>query len=107
MKSLNRIVALIAIPLLVATIALGQGGSPPASVQQDLIALDKQWGEAGGKGDMATLNKILRENFLGIGQKGEALGKQEQVATTTATSANVQNASYTADEYKFETLTPD
>ena len=107
MKSLNRIVALIAIPLLVATIALGQGGSPPASVQQDLIALDKQWGEAGGKGDTATLNKILSANFLGIGQKGEALGKQEQVAATTATSANVQNASYTADEYKFETLTPD
>ena len=107
MKSLNRIVALIAIPLLVATIALGQGGSPPTSVQQDLIALDKQWGEAGGKGDTATLNKILSANFLGIGQKGEALGKQEQVAATTATSANVQNASYTADEYKFETLTPD
>jgi hypothetical protein len=107
MKCFNTNVALIAIPLLVATIALGQGGSSPASVQQDLIALDKQWGEAGGKGDTATLNKILSENFLGIGQKGEALGKQEQVAATTATSANVQNASYTADEYKFETLTPD
>jgi len=106
MKCFNTNVALIAIPLLIATIALGQGG-PPASVQQDLIALDKQWGEAGGKGDTATLNKILSENFLGIGQKGEALGKQEQVATTTATGANVQNASYTADEYKFETLTPD
>lgn len=107
MKCFNANVALIAIPLLVATIALGQGASPPASVQQSLIALDKQWGEAGSKGDMAALNKILSDNYLGIGQKGEALGKQEQVAATTATSANVQNASYTADEYKFETLTPD
>jgi len=35
------------------------------------------------------------------------LGKQEQLAATTATSSNVQNASYTADEYKFEALTPD
>ena len=87
MKCCNTNVALIAIPLLVATIALGQGGSTPASVQQDLIALDKQWGEAGSKGDTATLNKILSENFLGIGQKGEALGKQEQVAATTAGSA--------------------
>jgi len=43
MKCFNTNVALIAIPLLIATIALGQGG-PPASVQQDLIALDKQWG---------------------------------------------------------------
>jgi hypothetical protein len=52
MKCFNTNVALI---VLVATIALGQGGSPTASVQ-DLIALDKQWGEAGGKGDTATLN---------------------------------------------------
>jgi hypothetical protein len=97
---------LIAIPLLVASLALGQGANPSASVQQALIALDKQWGEAGSKGDTATLNKILSDNYLGIGQKGEALGKQEQVAATTSTSA-VQNGSYTADEYKFQALGPD
>jgi hypothetical protein len=107
MKHSNTNVALIAIPLLIATVALGQGASPPAGVQQTLITLDKQWGEAGGKGDTATLNKILSDNYLGIGQKGEALGKQEQVAATTGTSANVQNPSYTADEYKFEALSPD
>jgi hypothetical protein len=107
MKRSNTKVALIAISLLIATVALGQGTSPPASVQQALIALDKQWGEAGGKGDTATLNKIVSDTYLGIGQKGEALGKQEQVAATTATSANVQNPSYTADEYKFEALSPD
>ncbi len=81
--------------------------APSVQVQQALIALDKQWGEAGSKGDTASLNKILSDNYVGIGQKGDALGKQEQVAATTATSANVQNASYTADEYKFEALTPD
>ncbi|MGE5111716.1 MAG: nuclear transport factor 2 family protein [Acidobacteriaceae bacterium] len=99
--------ALIAVLLLVGSLALGQGANPSASVQQALIALDKQWGEAGGKGDTATLNKILSDNYLGIGEKGEALGKQEQVAATTATSAGVQNASYTADEYKFQALGPD
>jgi hypothetical protein len=97
---------LIAFSLL-TSLAVGQGSTTSASVQQALIALDKQWGEAGGKGDTATLNKILSDNFLGIGQKGEALGKQEQVAATTAPSANIQNASYSADEYKFETLSPD
>jgi hypothetical protein len=81
--------------------------APSEQVQQALIALDKRWGEAGSKGDTATLNKILSDNYLGIGAKGEGFGKQEQVAATTATSSNVQNASYTADEYKFETLTPD
>lgn len=99
--------ASITVPLLIASLALAQGANPSNSVQQALIALDKQWGEAGGKGDTATLNKILSDNYLGIGQKGEALGKQEQVTATTATSANVQNASYTADEYKFQALSPD
>ena len=104
-KVTNLMVA--AISLLLATLTFGQGGNQTTKIQQDLIALDKQWGEAGGKGATATLNKILSDNYLGIGEKGEALGKQEQVAATTATSANVQNASYTADEYKFETLSPD
>jgi hypothetical protein len=67
---------------------------PSQQVQQALIALDKQWGEAGSKGDTATLNKILSDNYLGVGAKGEGLGKQEQVAATTATSVNLQNASY-------------
>jgi hypothetical protein len=126
-----KLIALVfaAISLLVVPLAWGQGGNPSGrgqtaveqtakngtpgkraaseQVQRALIALDKQWGEAGSKGDTATLNKILSDSYLGIGAKGEGLGKQEQVAATTATSSNVQNASYTADEYKFETLTPD
>ena len=107
MKNLSTEVAFVAVSLLLATTASGQGTTTPESVQQALIALDKQWGEAGGKGDTATLNKVLGDTYLGIGQKGEALDKQGQVAATTATRANVQNSSYTADEYKFETLTPD
>jgi hypothetical protein len=115
MKSVKLVyIAFIAISLLVPTIALAQGKNPPPDkkapsqqVQQSLIALDKQWGEAASKGDTPTLNKILSDSFMGVGEKGEALGKQEQVAATTATTSNVQNASYTADEYKFETLTPD
>jgi hypothetical protein len=136
MRSVKLIaLVFVAISLLVVPLAWSQGGNPPAStkesgktsghgqtaveqtatsgkapseqVQQALIALDKRWGEAGSKGDTATLNKILSDSYLGIGAKGEGLGKQEQVAATTATSSNVQNASYTADEYKFEALTPD
>ena len=78
---------------------------PSQQVQQTLIALDKQWGEAAGKGDTATLSKILSDRFTGIGDKGEIVGKQEQLAAT-APASNVQNASYTADEYKFESLAP-
>src|SRR5512146_670506 len=106
--------AVVALCVLTAAIALAQANKPAAAsakepskqVQDALIALDKQWGEAGGKGDNATLNKILADSYMGIGEKGEALSKQEQVASTNATASTVQNASYTADEYKFEALSP-
>jgi ketosteroid isomerase-like protein len=77
----------------------------PSDVQQALISLDKQWGQAGA--DTAKLDKIIGNNVLAIGPKGEAQGKQELIAANTATSAGVQNASYEADEYKFEMLSPD
>ena len=139
MKTMKLVdLTLVAISLLVPTVAMGQGAVPPAGtketgrtsgrgetaveqtakgsipgknvpsqqVQQALIALDKQWGEAGSKGDTAVLNQILADDFLAVGPKGEALGKQEQIAATPP-AANVQNASYAADEYKFDVLSPD
>lgn len=131
MKKLKVILlALAAIALLVPTVVLGQSENPaakaqaskkagsaqsttakgstsevPSQVQQTLIALDKQWGEAAGKGDTATLSKVLSDKFVGIGDKGQIVGKQEQLAAT-APASNVQNTSYTADEYKFESLAP-
>ena len=109
MKTINRIVlVLIALDLLAAPLAAGQGGKTPSrQVQETLIALDKLWGEAESKGDTASLNKILSDTYVGLGSKGQVLGKQDQVAAGTAGFANLQNASYTADEYKFEALTPD
>ncbi len=105
--------ALIAVSLLAPCLMFGQTKSQPADkapsqqVQQSLIALDKQWGEAADKQDTATLNKILADTYMGIGDKGQAEDKQGQVSATTAATSNVKNASYTADEYKFESLAPD
>src|ERR1700732_116484 len=99
---------ILAIALLCATVALvvsSQAKDVPSDVQKALISLDKQWGEAGG--DTAKLDKIIGDNMLAIGSKGEAQDKQQLIADNKATSANVQNASYNADEYKFEMLTPD
>lgn len=75
--------------------------APSQQVQQQLIALDKQWGEAGT--DKAALNKILADKMLALGQKGEAEGKKEQIAASTSSGAS----GYVADEHKFEMLTPD
>ncbi len=94
--------------LLCTAVALAvsaQAKNVPNDVQQTLISLDKQWGEAGG--DTAKLDKIIGDNLLALSSKGEAQDKQQLMADNKATSAGVQNASYTPDEYKFEMLSPD
>src|ERR1700693_769111 len=102
---MKRILAITLLCTAVALVASSQAKDVPNDVQQTLISLDKQWGQAGG--DTATLDKIIGDNLLAIGSKGEAQDKQQLIADNKATSAGVQNASYTPDEYKFEMLSPD
>jgi ketosteroid isomerase-like protein len=45
--------------------------------------------------------------LLAVGSKGEAQDKKELIADNKATSSGVEDASYKADEYKFEMLSPD
>jgi hypothetical protein len=103
MLAATVVVSTAALALVVALQA-AQKQATSDQVQQQLIALDKQWGQAGS--DSGTLNKILADDMLALGPNGEAQGKTEQVATTTSAPAGAAG-SYTADEYKFETLTPD
>jgi len=91
----------VAVVMMVGMPTAAKMQAPSQQVQQQLIALDKQWGEAGT--DTAVLNKILSDKMLALGQKGEAEGKKEQMAATTSTPST----GYVADEHKFETLTPD
>ena len=98
----------LAITVLCTAVALAisaQAADVPKDVQQTLTSLDKQWGEAGG--DTAKLDKIIGDNLVAVGPKGEAQDKQQMIAATKATSSGTQNASYTPDEYKFEMLSPD
>ena len=98
----------LAITLLCTAVALAvsaQAKDVPNDVQQALISVDEQWGEAGG--DTAKLDKIIGDNLVAIGSKGEAQNKQQMIADNKAISAGVQNASYTPDEFKFEMLSPD
>jgi len=102
---MKRIFAITLLCTAVALVVTVQGKTVPNDVQQTLISLDKQWGESGG--DAAKLDKIIGDNLLAISTKGEAQDKKEMIADNKATSAGVQNASYKADEYKFEMLSPD
>ena len=97
---MKRILVITLLCTVVGVVVSTQAKNAPADVQQALIALDKQWGEAGG--DTAKLDKIIGDNVLAIGSKGEAQDKQQLIASNKAVSADVQNSTYTADEYKFD-----
>ena len=102
---MKRILAITLLFIAVALVVSAQAKDVPADLQQTLISLDKEWGAAGA--DTAKLDKIIGDNLLAVGTKGEAQDKQQLIADNKATSAAVQNASYTPDEYKFEMLSPD
>lgn len=44
-----------------------------------LIALDKQWGEAGSKGDTTAVAKLLADNLVSVTEAG-VRGKKEELA---------------------------
>src|SRR3989454_5900853 len=102
---MKHILAITFFYTAVTLIASAQAMNVPNDLQQTVISLDQEWGQAGG--DSAKLDKIYGDNLLAVGTKGEAQDKQQLIADNKATSAGVQNASYMADEYKFEMLSPD
>ena len=102
---MKRILAITLLCTAVALVVGAQAKDVPNYLQQTLISLDKEWGAAGA--DTAKLDKIIGDNLLAVGTKGEAQDKQQLIADNKATSSAVQNASYTPDEYKFEMLSPD
>ena len=66
---MKRILAISLLCIAVALVISTQAKDVPKDVQQTLISLDKQWGEAGG--DTAKLDKIIGDNMLSVGSKGE------------------------------------
>jgi hypothetical protein len=97
---MKRILVIMIACALMGAVVSTQAKNIPVDVQKALIALDKEWGEAGG--NTAKLDKIIGDNVLGIGAKGEAQDKQQLIASNKALSTDVQNGTYAADEYKFD-----
>ncbi|MDD2501629.1 MAG: nuclear transport factor 2 family protein [Geobacter sp.] len=49
------------------------------SIEDEIMALDKQWGEAAGKGDVTVLNKLLADNLYHVHATGRIEGKTEYI----------------------------
>jgi hypothetical protein len=100
MKSVKLIVmALVAIYLLAAPLALGQGGNPPASTkesgatsghgmtaveqtwdaEQQIKALHEQGRLAALKGDASFAEKYLTDDYVGISGDGSIVTKDQTV----------------------------
>jgi len=77
-----------------------------SNVDQALIKLDQEWGEAGLHGDTATLERILADNFQGSGPTG-VITKAQSIAQAKSDAANITNATYKADEYTIRWLDKD
>ena len=80
---MKRNLAILAIVVLCAAVGLAvsmHAKEVPSDVQQALIALDKQWGSSGA--DSAKLDKIIGDDVLAVGAKGQAQNKKELVGET-------------------------
>jgi hypothetical protein len=76
-----------------------------SSAEQELVGLDKEWGEAGLRGDTEALGRILADDFMGASPTGIAT-KAQSIAEAKTGAANITNATYTADEYTVRFLDP-
>jgi hypothetical protein len=74
-----------------------------ADDKEALIALDKQWGEAVGKGDKTAAAKFIAENSVSVDDKGMK-NKQQQIADIKPAPAGEK---YEAIDYKVTFLNPD
>jgi hypothetical protein len=84
---------------------VGETVATTPSAEQELIAIDKQWGDAGLKGDSAVLERILADDFIGNSPTGVAT-KAQNIAEAKTNAPNITNATYVADEYTVRFLDP-
>ncbi|MDQ3473799.1 MAG: tetratricopeptide repeat protein [Acidobacteriota bacterium] len=83
----------------------GEQVAASGSAEQELIKLDKDWGEAGLRGDATVLEGILADDFLGVSATGAAT-KAQTIAEAKTNAPNLTNATYVASEYTVRFLDP-
>lgn len=74
-----------------------------AADTEDLIALDKQWGEATMKGDMSVAQKLLAEQVVSVTAEG-VRGKKAELADNEPAPAGT---TYQPTDFKVTFLNPD
>lgn len=88
---------------LVGTLLIMFAANAAADDKEALIALDKQWGEAVGKGDKTAAAKFIADTAVSVDDKGMK-NKQQQIADIKPAPAGEK---YEAVDYKVTFINPD
>jgi hypothetical protein len=89
--------------IAIGTLLLIFAASAGATDTDDLITLDKQWGESGVKGDPAVATKLLSDKVVSVSENG-VRGKQAELADMEPAAAGTR---YEPTDYKVSFLNPE
>lgn len=90
-------------PLILTAALLAVSAPVAADESADLIALDKQWGASGMKGDTDAVAKLLADDLVSISENG-ILDKKGELANNEPAPAG---AKYEPTDYKVKFLDAD
>jgi len=89
--------------VLVGALLIMFAANARADDKEALITLDKQWGEAVGKGDKTAAAKFIADSSVSVDDKGMK-NKQQQIADIQPAPAGEK---YEAVDYKVTFINPD
>lgn len=89
--------------VVLASLLLSFVTNAGAGDTEDLIALDKKWGESTMKGDMSLSQKVLSDQVVSVTSEG-VRGKKAEIAANEPAPAG---ARYEPTDYKVTFVSPD
>jgi ketosteroid isomerase-like protein len=69
----------------------GQAQADTASVQQTLMQMERDWGQAVAKNDTATVDKFMADDWVGIDFEGKSITKAEAMADMKSGASTTQS----------------
>jgi ketosteroid isomerase-like protein len=97
--------ALLFVILAVCGLTQIAGTQQSETTPQDLVALDKKWGEVVANKDAVGLGEILADDFVGVGDNGAKYTKPDEIKQLE--SRKPTDGSYSADDYDVRFLDKD
>src|SRR5579863_6485594 len=69
----------------------GQAQADTASVQQTLMQMERDWGQAAAKNDTATVDKFVADDWVGIDFQGKSITKAEAMTDMKSGASTTQS----------------